>query len=103
MCKQIRLFWLIPYFCALAILPALISRSAASEPVIVHVLSGRTFVGNLDERTSGNHLWLSFGNEGRVIRRPLDWDRVVSLQRGDSIVSGEEFRAEVAQLPAGTD
>lgn len=73
------------------------SRQPTSEPVpagavSVSVASGRTFVGRIDLQTDGDLLWLRMGDGPIVLRRPIEWDRVVRIHQGSRELSADDAR-----------
>ena len=47
------------------------------------VASGRTFVGEVDPQTDRDLLWLRIGEGPIVVRRPIEWGRVVRVRQGE--------------------
>ncbi|HEX4000488.1 MAG TPA: hypothetical protein VHX65_18190 [Pirellulales bacterium] len=98
-----------------AILFATARRSAADDRVgsrrddptpigslSVSVLSGRTFEGQLDPQTDRELLWLRVGEGAIVLRRPIEWSRVVRVRQGNKELSPDELRAIAHSAPAAT-
>lgn len=60
--------------------------------VVVDVVSGRRFVGEVDPDTNESTLWLRRDLASGYLLRPIDWQRVTSVELGGDAYSGEEFR-----------
>ncbi len=69
------------------------TAAAAGETIGVALASGRIFVGQVDPRTDGEHLWLRAEGPGAWICRPIRWDRIVLARHGDQNLSSEELQA----------
>lgn len=79
--------------------PAGIADDAQAERrVVVLVLSGRRFAGEIDPKTDTNRLWLRTARPGATLLRPITWDRVVSVELPEDRVWGAELRAAVRRL-----
>ncbi len=73
---------------------------AEAELVEVHVRSGRTFAGRVDERSDDARLWLRFQMGSTTLWRPIDWSRVVSVMRDGRALSKQEALAMASEAPA---
>lgn len=75
----------------------------AAGQITVSVASGRTFVGELDPRTDHDLLWLRVGKGPIVVRRPIEWERVVRVRQGEKELSADELRtlAQASQETSG--
>jgi hypothetical protein len=75
--------------------------SAAAQPgattavgqITVSVASGRVFNGEVDPQTDRDLLWLRVGDGPIVVRRPIEWGRVVRVRQGEKELSPDELRA----------
>ncbi|MCA9146118.1 MAG: hypothetical protein H6821_10530 [Planctomycetaceae bacterium] len=63
------------------------SRSNAGEIVSIRLTGGKKMTAELHPRTSGEHLWLRFGEGTTVILRSVAWERVESATIEDEPVS----------------
>lgn len=70
----------------------------AAGNVTVEVLSGRTFTGQLDARTSDERLWLRLGTNSVSVLRPIEWPRIVRLDVGGTSLLGEELPDRLAEV-----
>ena len=75
-----------------------LSAGMGAELVTVHLTSGRSFSGEVDARSTENQLWLRFVEGSTMILRRISWDRVAGVQTGDSVLSSDELRAQIANL-----
>jgi hypothetical protein len=82
---------------------------AGADSITVSVASGRHFTGQLDPQTDLDLLWLRVGEGSIVVRRPIEWERIVRVRQGEKELSAEELRflarassaeASGRQLPA---
>lgn len=64
----------------------------------VLVVSGRRFVADVDVRTDAKCLWLRWNKGASYMLRPIDWQRVVSVELEGETYSGRELREAVAVL-----
>ncbi len=69
------------------------SLALAAAPITVTLASGRTATGVIDARSSDTQLWLRRGDHHASIARPLDWQAVVSAQRGGEEVTLDQLKA----------
>ena len=76
-------------YCSLVAIPA----PVAADETVVRVASGRQFAGAIDARTDAEKLWIRGTYGGLTVRRPIDWDRVVSARHAGEELSAEAFRA----------
>jgi hypothetical protein len=72
-----------------------VASAAESAVVAVGVNSGKIFVGQVDPRTNEYRLWLRAGRSGIEIRRPIEWESILLVRKGDHEFSAGEFRTEV--------
>jgi hypothetical protein len=70
-----------------------LGEHAAADSISVSVASGRTFVGEIDPQTDRDLLWLRIGEGPIVVRRPIEWGRVVRVRQGEKELSADELRA----------
>jgi len=70
-----------------------LGTTAAGSQLTVSVASGRVFNGEVDPQTDRDLLWLRVGDGPIVIRRPIDWERVVRIRQGEKELSPDELRA----------
>lgn len=81
---------------------------SAAEPfdfgdrVSVVLASGRRFTANIDSRSDAQTLWLRFGNEAASVRRPIEWNRIVTAKLIEPAreVAVAEMKAVVLRLRA---
>ena len=66
--------------------------------VTVDVASGRSFAGEVDSRTDEAQLWLRCPLGSGILRRPIDWDRVVEVRLAGESFSSEEFQQAVRSV-----
>lgn len=59
--------------------------------IAVSVASGRTFVGQIDPQTGRELLWLRIGDGPIVLRRPIEWDRVVRVRQENQELSRDRL------------
>lgn len=71
---------------------------AAAESITVHLASGRSVTGAVDAQTDAEQLWLRTGTSTMIVRRPIDWDRVVGAQWGDTWLAGDELQRQIGDL-----
>ena len=76
----------------------LLSAGMGAELATVHLASGRSLTGEVDSRSNDSQLWLRFVQERTMIVRRIDWDRVADVQIGDSAMSVDELRTQLAKL-----
>lgn len=70
--------------------------------MLVEVVSGRSFAGQVDARTDPAQLWLRTGGPSISILRPIDWARVRQVVVEGKTVPGSEFAQTVqAHRPDG--
>lgn len=73
--------------------------TTAAETVTVHLLSGRSFTGQVDEKSDADTLWMRFESAGRIkVLRPIAWHRVRSAEVGEQSLSGAEFQRQADRL-----
>jgi hypothetical protein len=82
--------------CGLLFAP--VSVWAAGESIVVSAASGRHFRGQVDPRTNDLTLWLRSGKPHAFVQRPIDWNRVVSVNVGGKDHSADEFRKFVRTM-----
>jgi hypothetical protein len=74
-----------------------------SNSIVVYTASGRRFRGEAAPKTDITHLWLRSTYGASSALRPIRWDRVVRVEIGEQVYSGEEFwdayRAILPLLP----
>ncbi len=70
----------------------------ADESISVRLASGRIFTAKIDPCSDATQLWLRWQHGSAVVRRPIQWDRVVQVQVADEAISGEQFRRIVAAV-----
>lgn len=70
----------------------------AAESITVHLASGRSVTGAVDAQTDAEQLWLRTGTSTMIVRRPIDWDRVVGAQWGDTWLAGDELQRHIGDL-----
>jgi hypothetical protein len=64
----------------------------AAEPVTVHLQSGRSFTGYLDQQTTESEVVLRFEDGGVALWRPIDWHRVVGAEYQGKELTAAELR-----------
>lgn len=79
-------------YCCLVAFPTI-----AADETVVRVASGRQFAGAIDALTGTEKLWIRGNYGGLTVRRPIDWDRVVSAFHSGEELSAEAFRAAALQ------
>ncbi len=73
--------------------------AAQAQPAVaVTVESGRTFVGNIDERTDAKQLWLRMARGSMSILRPIDWQVVRVAEIDGQQLTAEQLRDQVEGL-----
>lgn len=72
--------------------PGVGQEQREAESISVELTSGRIFAGELDARTDASQLWLRSERGSAVLRRPIQWDRVVQVRVAGQDLSGEELR-----------
>jgi hypothetical protein len=84
-----------------AMLSAIGDRIFAAEQSIEHAsagqitilaASGRTFTGEVDPQTDHDLLWLRIGEGPIILRRPIEWSRVVRVRQSGKELSPDELR-----------
>lgn len=90
---SIRIFVVL---CGLLNLPSPVQ--AAADTIVVSTASGRLFRGYVDPRTSELTLWLRSGKPQAFVQRPIDWNRVVSVNVAGKDHSADEFRKFVRTM-----
>jgi hypothetical protein len=76
--------------CGLLFVPA--SAQAAEDSIVVSAASGRHFRGQVDPRTNDLTLWLRSGKPRAFVQRPINWNRVVSVNVAGKRHTANEFR-----------
>ena len=71
---------------------AQVAEPTATDPISVSAASGRTFIGQLDPQTDGDLLWLRVSDGPIVVRRPIEWGRVVRVRQGEKELSPDALR-----------
>ena len=66
--------------------------------IMVRLASGRTLTAKVDPRTDATQLWLQSERDGAVLRRPVDWQRVVRAEVAGEELSGEQLRGIVETI-----
>jgi hypothetical protein len=87
-------------FFATQLIVAPSQASAAEQPgatttagqITVSVASGRVFIGEVDPQTDRDLLWLRVGDGPIIVRRPIEWGRVVRVRQGEKEMSPGELR-----------
>ncbi len=81
-------------------IPATAQQTPGDEQdaILVHLLSGRTMMANIDARTDAAQLWLRWERPGSEVLRPIDWNRVVAAEIKGNKISGPEFLELVKQI-----
>lgn len=64
----------------------------APAQVTVKAKSGRQFSGVVDRRTDATSLWLRVDGRATIVRRPIDWSRIVSVRYEGRDLSPAEFQ-----------
>jgi hypothetical protein len=67
-----------------------------AQTLTVQLASGRKFTGLVDPRTSTQRLVLRFERPGSILRRPIEWERIVAARAGDEMIDVARLR-EVAE------
>lgn len=75
-----------------------IAADAEPEQIVVRLASGRTFAAAVDDRTDSEHLWLRFQRGGANILRPVTWQSIESVWRGQRALTAAELRQVVDEL-----
>lgn len=65
----------------------------ARQGVLVEVLGGRVFTGEVDPRSDENSLWLCSNRGPSAIFRPLEWNCIAAVELAGLRFTTEEFRA----------
>jgi hypothetical protein len=63
-----------------------------NERIRVHLRDGRSISGQLDPRTSNEHLWIQTSEAGIVARSGFRWDIVQNFVHNDQTLTPHEFR-----------
>ena len=71
-------------------------QAKATELLTVHLASGRKFTGQVDARTNAERLVLRFERDGAILRRPIEWGRIVRALAGGQEIELARLR-EVAE------
>lgn len=91
---------------AVAILTLLASHSriAAAEPIAAGLIDGRVIVGDIDDQTDAERLWLRREVDGVQLCSGFAWRQVQTVRRGQSELSGRDVLHAVESLktPAKT-
>ncbi len=83
--------------------------AVASTPgrrVRIHLVSGRILTGDLDSRSSESRLWLRTGGTTAAVLRPIQWDRVIRVERGNETLTPAQFQEKmetILKLPLTDD
>ncbi len=77
---------------------AQVAEPTATDPISVSAASGRTFIGQLDPQTDGDLLWLRVVDGPIVVRRPIEWGRVVRVRQGEKELSPDALREAAKAL-----
>jgi hypothetical protein len=83
-----------------SIVTLLASAALGDEQLTVWLESGRMVSGQIDPRSSDTHLWLVRGDEALSISRPIEWQRVVKAQRGETRLTRDEVKKQAQELAA---
>lgn len=77
---------------------AAVVQAGEAEQITLHLVSGRTFTGAVDRRTTSDRLWLRVDKGGISILRPVDWRSIVDAQRGEQTLSRSQLLAAIDEL-----
>ena len=89
---------------ALSLATLAANRIEAAEAVTIELVSGRTFSGQVDPRTTHEQLWLRFTKGRIVIRRPFAWDQVGYAELAGEAISLPDLRTRLlGEQPAATE
>jgi len=69
------------------------AQTTSVGQISVSVASGRTFVGQLDPQTDRDLLWLRIGDGAIVLRRPIEWGRVVRVRQGTKQLTADDLQS----------
>jgi hypothetical protein len=70
--------------------------------VTVELDSGRAFVGEVDAKSDDERMWIRFSQPGVTLLRPIAWDRIARVRRGDAVLTAGELRASLPSLATET-
>lgn len=71
---------------------------APSRAIVVHLVGGRVFTGELDTRTNEADLWLQWRRGTISLGRPIRWDRISRVELSGQTFSGEAVHQAVVDL-----
>lgn len=70
-----------------------------AEKISISTRDGWTFTAAVDAKTNNEELlWLRFEGAASAITRPVAWEDIESIQRGDQSLTVEELRGAISEL-----
>lgn len=76
----------------------IVGQKSPGRRVRVHLVSGRILSGDLDSRSSTERLWLRTGGTSAAVLRPIDWNRVLQVERGQEVLTPDEFQQKMHSI-----